>query len=460
MKLDLKDNIILPKNNLLNLEEIDENDKEENFNQKEDDNENMHTQIGDIITYKKLDLRESITSSQNENDIKSSKSNNTKSGRISESKENEKEKSHKSSKSREKSKSIKSIKSNNTINKMKENTNDEEEEHKNMNDNIDNNNIEENNSNLQHSHNSNINKNKSKENNSVDRILSETKSRNKIIEKSYNISDKNKYLIKELLNLLDQKDFGKAKDLENDNKFLKTLKELNETERKKIFELYKKGKRIFQFNFNQKINNNNLNKGNINRSYERQNKNRPKTIEELYQNIKYYYMPFMNSNEKMKFNENKYISECIEEIYLPLKISDNNDNKGKKNMNTLFNSYDKIYKIKGKNKSGYLNERNNNYNSYNYNMILNSIDDRLQSLKIKKMDSPKLALYKYNFNTDLKKKKEYNIFSINYNPKNDNKIYNRDIKMNNTFEEIKNGINSIQIGNISSKREDKLLRIF
>ena len=31
MKLDLKDNITLPKNNLLNLEEIDENYKEENL---------------------------------------------------------------------------------------------------------------------------------------------------------------------------------------------------------------------------------------------------------------------------------------------------------------------------------------------------------------------------------------------------------------------------------------------
>ena len=171
-------------------------------------------------------------------------------------------------------------------------------------------------------------------------------------------------------------------------------------------------------------------------------------------------MPFIN--EKMKINENKYYNECIEEIYLPLKISDNND-KEKRNINILFNSCDKVYKIKGKNKSGFLDEGDNRYKSYNFKKILNCIDDRLQNLKKVKIKNSNLALYKYNSISGLQTK-EYNIFCINRNPNIDSKIFNRDIRMINTFEDNNNGINSIQIcGNGGSKRGysgDTLLRIF
>ena len=465
MKLDLKDNKHF-------LEKINENDIETNMNQDEDYSvKNRITQIDEIIIENKLDLKDSQASSQNEKDVKSLKSNNTK--------ENEND-DIKSNKSIEKIKSNKSIYSHNSLNKnsiidnndiineendvvnlrksknsnytLSKDNKSKEENINNNDDNQDNQDNIENNININEEDilEDNNNKRTSKDiqddaNSSINRIFFESKIRNKIIEKSNNISDKNKNMIKELLSLLDEK-YDRAKDSENDNNFLKTLKELNKTEKNKNLALiYKRGKKIFQFN--------NLKNGNIN-AINKPNQSIPGTNEEKYQNIKNRYMPMMSLNKKVKpYYEDQYFNEYKEGKYpISLKLSgantiNNNKNSienekiNKNKNNILFKSYE----IKGKNKSSLLNERSNEYSGYNYKMILNCIEDRLHSLKSNE-------IIKINKNSSGNnsccglKLKDYNIYCCKAeNEKNNNIIHNRFIRVRNMFEQIKKDIDSIQI---------------
>ena len=462
MKLDLKDNKHF-------LEKINENDIETNMNQDEDYSvKNRITQIDEIIIENKLDLKDSQASSQNEKDVKSLKSNNTN--------ENEND-DIKSNKSIGKIKSNKSIYSHNSLNKnskidnndiineendvvnlrksknsnytLSKDNKSKEENIINNDDNQDNQNNIENNININEEDilEDNNNKRTSKDiqddaNTSINRIFFESKIRNKIIEKSNNISDKNKNMIKELLSLLDEK-YDRAKDSENDNNFLKTLKELNKTEKNKNLALiYKRGKKIFQFN--------NLKNGNIN-AINKPNQSIPGTNEEKYQNIKNRYMPMMSLNKKVKpYYEDQYFNEHKEGKYpISLKLSGANTINNKNSIendkinknNILFKSYE----IKGKNKSSLLNERSNEYSGYNYKMILNCIEDRLQSLKSNEIIKKNKNSRGNNSCCGLKLK-DYNIYCCKAeNEKNNNIIHNRFIRVRNMFEQIKKDIDSIQI---------------
>ncbi len=81
---------------------------------------------------------------------------------------------------------------------------------------------------------------------------------------------------------------------------------------------------------------------------------------------------------------NKYFNDYVDGKCPNLKILEqykinSNKNENKKN-NILYHSLYQIYTIK-KNDFNLLSERSHKYDCYNYKFIINSIDDRLKSLK-------------------------------------------------------------------------------
>ena len=268
----------------------------------------------------------------------------------------------------------------------------------------------------------------------------ETKKYNKIIEMSDNISDKNKKLMKSLLTLLDQK-YENIKDSKDENNFIKTLNDLEKKEKNKTLELVdKKRKRIFQFKLNNDIKNSNLNNRINNKLFGIQSN----INEEKYQNINNNYINLVHSDiKKQGYFTNKYFNDYVDGKCPNLKILEqykinNNKNENKKN-NILYHSLDKIYTIKKKNDFNLLSERSHKYDCYNYKIIMNSIDDRLKSIKNNKKN-----LKKYNSDLSLEVNELKLIkYSIIYNESNDKRL-SRHVRIKNIFNQIKEGINSIK----------------
>ena len=116
------------------------------------------------------------------------------------------------------------------------------------------------------------------------------------------------------------------------------------------------------------------------------------------------------------------------------------NNKDKENI--LFLSWDNLHNIKKKNNLNLLNYKNREYDSYNYKMILNSIDYKLNNLKFSKMKNLNKTNSDLNAKTYYKNKNNYNTLDDNINS--NEKKYSRYTRIQNIFENIKEGIKSIQ----------------
>ena len=234
----------------------------------------------------------------------------------------------------------------------------------------------------------------------------------KILELYNNISDKNKDIIKLLLFLLNNKnDYIKSPHI-NDI-FLKLLKELEQNEKNYIIEK-----------------NDNMISKNV------------ATNEEKFQNLKKIYMILKQSNGKSHaYYKIKYFKDYVEGKCPNLEIIEKqykginkNENKNVNN-NILFLSLDKLYDIKKKNSFNILNETNNEYNCYNYKIILNNIENRLNNFKNSKVN---------NKVKNLKKSNSYFHNNILEEKKDNDKNYSKNVRIKNIIKQIKDGIKSIE----------------
>ena len=333
----------------------------------------------------------------------------------------------------EKEKNVKDTQMDNNVNgdKIKQDENFQKNENKNDN-------IEEEKKDIKDSKDNQINTLKQNEN-----LLSEGKNKNLLIENSTNITDKNKKLMSSLLNLLNKKYENKIPS-KKDNKFLKLLDQLGESEKSKTIDiLNKKGRRIFQAKPYYEIIKDNI-KFDSNNELSPVNSFRTKTNEERYQNLKNEYRILIRSNTK-RYNvlyKNRFFNDYVEGKFPNLELLEKNKENNKDKENILFLSWDNLHNIKKKNNLNSLNYKNREYDSYNYKMILNSIDYKLNNLKFSKMKNLNKTNSDFNAKTNYKNKNNYNTLDDNINS--NEKKYSRYTRIQNIFDNIKEGIKSIQ----------------
>ena len=333
----------------------------------------------------------------------------------------------------EKEKNVKDIQMDNNVNGDKIKQDENIQKNENQNDNI-----EEEKKDIKDSKDNQINTLKQNEN-----LLSEGKNKNLLIENSTNITDKNKKLMSSLLNLLNKKYENKIPS-KKDNKFLKLLDQLGESEKSKTIDiLNKKGRRIFQAKPYYEIIKDNI-KFESNNELSPVNSFRTKTNEERYQNLKNEYRILIRSNIK-RYNvlyKNRFFNDYVEGKFPNLELLEKNKENNKDKENILFLSWNNLHNIKKKNNLNLLNYKNREYDSYNYKMILNSIDYKLNNLKFSKMKNLNKANSDFNAKTNNKNKNNYNTLDDNINS--NEKKYSRYTRIQNIFENIKEGIKSIQ----------------
>ena len=194
----------------------------------------------------------------------------------------------------------------------------------------------------------------------------ETRLRNYKIESSDYISEKNKFLIRNLLYLLDKKPDDK-KGIKNI--FRSSLNASNNSEQNKILEMLDKTKNdIFRIKKDEKLNY-------INSSYA------DKKLSDIYQALfeRNYpkkrftslekYPPGQYYREKYFFN---YVDGVHPNMYMILKNSMPNSN-----VRQDYWKSEKKYNLMGKNDLS-VEKRDNRYLKYNYDFMINTIDDKLK----------------------------------------------------------------------------------
>ena len=253
-------------------------------------------------------------------------------------------------------------------------------------------------------------------------------------------------MLKSLLNLLDKK--YENKNNKEEKNFMSKLNKLGQTEKKKTLELlYKNKKRVFQYKWNEEYKNYSNDNQMVNIMMS--NKiNKPITYEEKYQNLKNkYYTIVRSSGSTDEYYRNKYFNDYVDGRCPNLKNLDKiscdmNLNANKKN-NKLYHSYDKLYDTKGKNNFTSFNKKLNEYNCYNYRMILDCIDTKLNDIKNNKINEKVKSKHKTNSDDWNINRNELNVCCLKSNSKNEKK-YSRYLRVKNILEEIKEGIDSIK----------------
>ena len=96
------------------------------------------------------------------------------------------------------------------------------------------------------------------------------------------------------------------------------------------------------------------------------------------------------------FNQNKNCNNYIDWDYPTFSQLDKGNDKNSEGDNILFHSWDKSYDIQKKNELNLLNSKDHEYDSYNYRMLLNSIEYKLNYLKNGKIKIMKTNSFKSN----------------------------------------------------------------
>ena len=193
----------------------------------------------------------------------------------------------------------------------------------------------------------------------------ESRLRNYKVESSDYITEKNKFLIKNLLFLLDKKPDDKKG---TKNFFRQSLNAINNNEKNKILEMLDKTKKdIFRIKQDEKY-------SNINEAYAN------KKMSEIYHTIfeqNYARNRFQNfgNNTQSPFYKEKYFFNYVDGVHPNMNIILRNNSANNENIQRLINS-EKKYSIMGKNNLK-IENRDNRYLKYNYDLVTNRIDDKL-----------------------------------------------------------------------------------
>jgi hypothetical protein len=194
---------------------------------------------------------------------------------------------------------------------------------------------------------------------------SESRLRNYKVESSDYITEKNKFLIKNLLFLLDKKPDDKKG---TKNYFRQSLNAINNNEKNKILEMLDKTKKdIFRIKQDEKLNN-------INETYAN------KKMSEIYHTLfeqNYAQNRFENfgNNVQSPYYKEKYFFNYVDGVHPNMNMILRNNSANNQNIQRLINS-EKKYNIMGKNNLK-IENRDNRYLKYNYDLVTNRIDDKL-----------------------------------------------------------------------------------
>ena len=172
-------------------------------------------------------------------------------------------------------------------------------------------------------------------------------------------------MIKNLLFLLDKKPDDKKG---TKNFFRQSLNAINNNEKNKILEMLDKTKKdIFRIKQDEKY-------SNINEAYAN------KKMSEIYHTIfeqNYARNRFQNfgNNTQSPFYKEKYFFNYVDGVHPNMNIILRNNSANNENIQRLINS-EKKYNIMGKNNLK-IENRDNRYLKYNYDLVTNRIDDKL-----------------------------------------------------------------------------------
>ena len=194
---------------------------------------------------------------------------------------------------------------------------------------------------------------------------SESRLRNYKVESSDYITEKNKFLIKNLLFLLDKKPDDKKG---TKNFFRQSLNAINNNEKNKMLEMLDKTKKdIFRIKQDEKFNN-------INETYAN------KKMSEIYHTLfeqNYARNRFENfgNNVQSPYYREKYFFNYVDGVHPNMNMILRNNSANNQNIQRLINS-EKKYNIMGKNDLK-IEKRDNRYLRYNYDFMSNTIDNKL-----------------------------------------------------------------------------------
>ena len=168
----------------------------------------------------------------------------------------------------------------------------------------------------------------------------------------------------------------------------------------------------------------------------------------------------ISSGKRYVFYRDKYFNDYVEGRCPSLQKLDKivknfNINTPITNQNKLYFSSDKLYDIKRNNDSNLINVNNYKYNCYNFKMILDCIEYRLDNIKHNKIKE----IFKNNSDFNLKRTK-MNICELNNITKEkkiNEKKHSRYARISNIIREIKEGFQYIR-NQRNQKKE--LKRIF
>ena len=195
----------------------------------------------------------------------------------------------------------------------------------------------------------------------------ESRLRNYKVESSDYITEKNKFLIKNLLFLLDKKPDDKKG---TKNFFRQSLNAINNNEKNKILEMLDKTKKdIFRIKQDEKY-------CNINEAYAN------KKMSEIYHTLfeqNYARNRFQNfgNNAQSPFYKEKYFFNYVDGVHPNMNIILRNNSAKNENIQKLINS-EKKYNIMGKNNLK-IENRDNRYLKYNYDLVTYRINDKLNN---------------------------------------------------------------------------------
>ena len=272
-------------------------------------------------------------------------------------------------------------------------------------------------------------------------------SKNRMFTLPENVSDKNKYKMKSIINLLN-KQYETIRDPKKDANFMKKLKGLNKKD-KSVKLLLELGSKMFNYRTNNDIRDKIFNeKINVlyyklfkNENYEDKNQNFPNRSTFSY-----------SSESRMKLRNYKNIRDYINEKYT-------NYNQFKKNFkdnNRLYHSLDNNYIVKKANNFDSLSIKNDNSD---YNTILNSIDYKQSNIRNSERNSEKNSLLKSfdSHNSDFTKKKlnDYNYKNnyTNYKNSNFSTIKGRSNRMKRILNDLREGLSPI------NNQRNRLIRL-
>ena len=227
----------------------------------------------------------------------------------------------------------------------------------------------------------------------------EPKLKNKFVETSNYISEKNKNMMRSLLHLLDKKIDDKKKQ---SNAFRSSINNLDKKEKNKISDItYKNNKKIYKMKFQEEAKNmnpiNNIKiisepKTDINNNINENNLLEFGTfnIEDKYQNMKNKYLMMMTPSNPKKlypsFYKDKYFVDYVEGkcpnrdlLERTMKYQNNIHNIDMGSITDAHkynNYYNDRFHFMGKNDLS-VEKRDNRYMFYNYGFMINTINDKL-----------------------------------------------------------------------------------